>query len=42
MQDVALKLGSNWRGGLVVFEGREIKKVADPGVWNAPSRGLLS
>lgn len=41
MQDVALKLGNKWLGGLVVYRGREIKKIADPGIWIVPSRRLM-
>ncbi len=41
MQDVALKLGNRWRGGLVVYRGREVRKAADPGIWIVPSRRLF-
>ncbi|MCF8108680.1 MAG: ATP-binding protein [Desulfohalobiaceae bacterium] len=41
MQDVALKLGKQWLGGLLVYRGRELHKIADPNIWQVPSRRLL-
>lgn len=41
MQEIASKLKKEWRGGLVVYLGNEIKKVAEPDIWAVPSRRLF-
>jgi uncharacterized protein len=41
MKEVAHALGSDWRGGLVVYQGDEIRKLAEPGIWAVPSRRLF-
>lgn len=41
LKEVALKLGSAWRGGLVVYQGDEIKKISEPSIWAVPSRRLF-
>ena len=41
MREVARALGREWRGGLVVYQGNEIKKIGEPGIWAVPSRRLF-
>jgi predicted AAA+ superfamily ATPase len=41
MRDVAMSLGSQWRGGIVIYQGDEIKQIAEPGIWAVPSRRLF-
>jgi hypothetical protein len=41
MREVAKALGREWRGGLVVYQGNEIKKIGEPGIWAVPSRRLF-
>ena len=41
LKDIALKLGAAWRGGMVVYLGDEIRKVAEPNIWAMPSRRLF-
>ena len=41
MKEVAKALGYDWRGGLVVYQGNEIKKIAEPNIWAVPSRRLF-
>ena len=41
MKEVARALGREWRGGLVVYLGDEIKKIAEPNIWAIPSRRLF-
>lgn len=41
LKDVAASLGTRWRGGIVVYQGDEIKKIAEPEIWAVPSRRLF-
>jgi hypothetical protein len=41
MQLVAEALGSEWRGGLVIYTGDRIAKVGSPDIWAVPSRRLF-
>lgn len=41
LKDVAAKLGTAWRGGLVIYLGDEIRKIAEPNIWAVPSRRLF-
>lgn len=41
MKEVAKGLGREWRGGLVVYRGDEIKKIAEPNIWAVPSYRLF-
>lgn len=41
LRDVAQGLGSEWRGGIVIYRGREIRKIAEPSIWAVPSRRLF-
>jgi len=41
LKDIALKLGAAWRGGMVVYLGDEIRKIAEPNIWAVPSRRLF-
>jgi len=41
LQDVAAGLGSEWRGGIVIYRGNEIRKIAEPSIWAVPSRRLF-
>jgi predicted AAA+ superfamily ATPase len=36
MREIAAKLGKEWRGGLVVYAGKEIKKIGEPHIWTMP------
>lgn len=41
LRDVANRLRSEWLGGIVIYRGREIKKIAEPMIWAVPSRRLF-
>jgi predicted AAA+ superfamily ATPase len=41
MKDVAAVLGEKWRGGMVIYAGNEIRKIAEPDIWAVPSRRLF-
>lgn len=41
LRDVAAGLGSEWRGGIVIYRGHEIRKIAEPSIWAVPSRRLF-
>lgn len=42
LKEIADGLGKNWRGGLVIYQGNEIKKVTEPDIWAIPSRRLFT
>ena len=42
MKEVANGLKKEWRGGIVVYRGNEIKKIAEPDIWAVPSRRLFT
>jgi hypothetical protein len=42
MREVAAALGKTWRGGLVIYLGDSLKKIAEPNIWSVPSRRLLT
>ena len=41
MKEVAARLGSEWRGGLLIYRGNQLKKIAEPNIWAIPSRRLF-
>jgi len=41
MQIVAEALGSQWRGGLILYTGNHITRIASPDIWAVPSRRLF-
>ena len=41
LRDVAHGLGGQWRGGIVIYRGHEIRKIAEPSIWAVPSRRLF-
>jgi predicted AAA+ superfamily ATPase len=41
LRDVAAGLGSEWRGGIVIYGGKEIRKLAEPSIWAVPSHRLF-
>jgi hypothetical protein len=41
LRDIAMSLGSQWRGGIVVYQGDEIKQIAKSEIWAVPSRRLF-
>ncbi|MGE3920665.1 MAG: ATP-binding protein [Gammaproteobacteria bacterium] len=42
MLEVAKKLETEWLGGLIVYNGNVIKKVAEPSIWAIPSWRLFT
>lgn len=42
LRAVADSLGKGWAGGLVVYQGAEIKRIAEPSIWAVPSRRLFT
>ncbi|MBU2055903.1 MAG: DUF4143 domain-containing protein [Proteobacteria bacterium] len=42
MKEVAAGLGGDWRGGLVIYQGDQILKLAEPSIWAIPSRRLFT
>lgn len=41
LKELAKNLGNEWRGGILIYQGNEIKKIADPDIWAVPSRRLF-
>jgi predicted AAA+ superfamily ATPase len=41
LRDVAAGLGNEWRGGIVIYRGNEIRKIEEPSIWAVPSRRLF-
>jgi hypothetical protein len=41
LRDVAAGLGRDWRGGIVIYRGNEIRKIAEPSIWAVPSHRLF-
>lgn len=41
LKEVAAKLKKEWRGGLVIYRGNEIKQIAQPNIWAVPSHRLF-
>lgn len=41
MKEIASILEKKWRGGLVIYQGDEIKKLSEPDIWAVPSRRLF-
>ena len=41
LRDVAAGLGSQWRGGLIIYRGNKIYKIAEPSIWAVPSCRLF-
>lgn len=41
MRAVAEALGSDWKGGLVIYRGNRIVRIASPDIWAVPSRRLF-
>jgi predicted AAA+ superfamily ATPase len=37
LREIAAKLGSEWLGGLVIYNGNRIAKIADPNIWAIPA-----
>ena len=42
MKAVAEALKGEWRGGVVIYQGDEMKKLANPKIWAVPSRRLFA
>lgn len=42
LKEIAAALGKKWRGGLVVYSGNELKRIADPQIWAVPSHRLFT
>jgi len=41
MREIANRLGKEWMGGIVVYLGDILKRVAEPNIWSVPSRRLF-
>ena len=42
LKEIASALGKKWRGGLVIYSGHEIKRIAEPNIWAVPSHRLFT
>jgi predicted AAA+ superfamily ATPase len=42
MKEIATALGKSWRGGLLVYRGDFLTKIAEPEIWAVPSRRLFT
>lgn len=42
MREVASSLGGDWRGGMVIYQGDQIFRLAEPSIWAVPSRRLFT
>jgi predicted AAA+ superfamily ATPase len=38
---IAQALGERWRGGMVIYRGRKLQRLCEPGIWAVPSHRLL-
>ena len=41
MKEVSRTLGSEWCGGLIIYQGNTIDKIGEPNIWAVPSRRLF-
>lgn len=41
LKEVASGLGKEWQGGMVIYQGNSVKKIAEPNIWIIPSRRLF-
>ncbi len=41
MKEIASALKKKWLGGLVIYQGNEIRKLSEPEIWAVPSRRLF-
>lgn len=41
MKEIAARLGQEWLGGMVVYQGGTLKRIAEPNIWAIPSRRLF-
>ncbi len=41
MKAVAEGLGKSWSGGILIYNGDRIEKIAEPHIWMIPLRRLL-
>jgi predicted AAA+ superfamily ATPase len=41
MKEIAGPLGKAWVGGIVIYQGDRIKRIAEPNIWAIPSRRLF-
>jgi predicted AAA+ superfamily ATPase len=41
LREIAGRLGERWSGGLVVYMGKKIFRIAEPNIWAVPSRRLF-
>jgi len=41
MKELASALKNEWLGGILIYQGDEIKKLAEPSIWAVPSRRLF-
>ena len=37
LKELAKGCGNMWRGGVVIYQGKEIKKLDEPDIWAVPS-----
>jgi predicted AAA+ superfamily ATPase len=42
MKEVAAGIGTEWRGGMLIYLGNKIFKIAEPSIWAVPSRRLFA
>jgi predicted AAA+ superfamily ATPase len=42
LKEIARALDSRWRGGPVIYEGDELKRIGAPQIWAVPSRRLFT
>ncbi|RMG71223.1 MAG: DUF4143 domain-containing protein, partial [Nitrospirae bacterium] len=42
MKEIAKRIGKEWLGGIVIYRGDEIRKLAEPSIWAVPSYRLFT
>lgn len=42
MREISKTLGEEWKGGIIVYNGDKLEKVADPDIWAIPGWRLLT
>jgi len=42
LKEIAAALRDRWRGGIVIYSGNELKRIAEPDIWAVPAHRLFT
>ncbi len=42
LKEIAAALRNRWRGGIVIYSGNELKRIAEPDIWAVPAHRLFT